>query len=36
VAVDVGDQGELLLDTGGRRLRIEAGDVVHLRPASTA
>jgi BirA family biotin operon repressor/biotin-[acetyl-CoA-carboxylase] ligase len=34
VAVDVGEQGELVLETDGRRRIIHAGDVVHLRAVS--
>jgi BirA family biotin operon repressor/biotin-[acetyl-CoA-carboxylase] ligase len=32
-AVDVGDDGVLVVDVGGRRRRFASGDVTHLRPA---
>ncbi|SFB34166.1 BirA family transcriptional regulator, biotin operon repressor / biotin-[acetyl-CoA-carboxylase] ligase [Amycolatopsis marina] len=36
VAVDVDDAGQLILDTGGRRRTLYAGDVVHLRSPQQA
>lgn len=32
-ATDIGDLGQLLIDTGGETVAVSAGDITHLRPA---